>query len=222
MAATPATALAGTGEFARSAPEGGSPQPTGAQVCRLRVYLDVVAPLAPAQVDAVRGQVDAIWRPYGVAFDWDDAEPQAGTSGRGLHVMLEPSRASGAVAAVARPAPLGAVAFRTPVRPLELIRMTVPGPELLAVTIVDDRPLTTRPKTLQDGFIAQALGRGLAHEIGHYLLATRQHTRRGLMRATFRSADLFARDLGPFRLEEAQAAQLASIRISAPVCAHAP
>lgn len=38
--------------------------------------------------------------------------------------------------------------------------------------------------------LGRALGRILAHEIGHLLLGTSRHQRRGLMRATFSAGDL--------------------------------
>ncbi|HET9268537.1 MAG TPA: hypothetical protein VFO31_10250, partial [Vicinamibacterales bacterium] len=51
-----------------------------------------------------------------------------------------------------------------------------------------------------DRDLARALGRVLAHEIGHVLLAARGHGRSGLMRATFRAEELAGRDRRPFRL----------------------
>jgi hypothetical protein len=38
--------------------------------------------------------------------------------------------------------------------------------------------------------VAELLGRAMAHEIGHLLLGTNQHTRQGLMRASWSGADL--------------------------------
>jgi hypothetical protein len=57
-------------------------------------------------------------------------------------------------------------------------------------------PLAALPETLPDLFLARALGRALAHEIGHYLLPTRGHTVRGLMRARFALHELME---GPTR-----------------------
>jgi hypothetical protein len=48
--------------------------------------------------------------------------------------------------------------------------------------------------------MGRALGRVLAHEIGHVLLAVRQHDRSGLMRAVFTPAELGAPDREAFRL----------------------
>lgn len=46
------------------------------------------------------------------------------------------------------------------------------------------------------------LGRAVAHEIGHFLLATGTHAERGLMRATFDASDFVAVGADAFRLDE--------------------
>ena len=48
---------------------------------------------------------------------------------------------------------------------------------------VSGRPFVTLPAALADMILGRALGRALAHEIGHYLLGTAEHSARGLMRA---------------------------------------
>jgi hypothetical protein len=48
--------------------------------------------------------------------------------------------------------------------------------------------------------LARALGRVLAHEIGHVLLAVPNHDGAGLMRAAFRPNELAATEGAPFRL----------------------
>jgi hypothetical protein len=56
------------------------------------------------------------------------------------------------------------------------------------------------PAVLERGK-GRALGRAVAHEIGHYLTNSPAHTPRGLMRAWHRSRELVAPDLYPFRVE---------------------
>ena len=54
------------------------------------------------------------------------------------------------------------------------------------------------------------MGRALAHEMGHYLLASKVHTPKGLM-ATKRSAsDLFANDRSHFRIDDVQRSTMAA------------
>jgi hypothetical protein len=68
---------------------------------------------------------------------------------------------------------------------------------------------------MHDQAVARALGRVLAHEVGHVLLGLPSyHDHEGLMRASFRSNDLRAFDDKPFRLSDQSLARLRS-RIAA-------
>ena len=60
------------------------------------------------------------------------------------------------------------------------------------------------PSGLRDQIIARALGRALAHEIGHYLLASKDHTSHGLMKAQHKAGDLLGPSRRPFELTESQ------------------
>ena len=53
---------------------------------------------------------------------------------------------------------------------------------------------------VDDHVYARALGRVLAHELGHLLLRLNGHRDRGLMRSTFSHRSLIARGRGAFRL----------------------
>jgi hypothetical protein len=64
------------------------------------------------------------------------------------------------------------------------------------------------PMILRERAIGRAVGRVLAHELGHYLLCSRAHQRSGLMRAVHTAADLAGPDRGMFSLSR----QLAAIR----------
>jgi len=46
------------------------------------------------------------------------------------------------------------------------------------------------PNALADFILGRALGRALAHEIGHFLLGTGQHASKGLLRSTFEPYEL--------------------------------
>jgi hypothetical protein len=64
---------------------------------------------------------------------------------------------------------------------------------------VDHMPLAER-----NLFLGRAMGRALAHEIGHYLLTSKVHTRRGLMKAVLTAAELFMPDAGGLRIDTDQ------------------
>lgn len=61
-----------------------------------------------------------------------------------------------------------------------------------------------------DEVVALALGRALAHEIGHYLLGPTAHTPNGLMRAEWSPNDLYGEHRPYFRLTAVQRAAIAS------------
>jgi hypothetical protein len=56
--------------------------------------------------------------------------------------------------------------------------------------------------------LGRALGRVLAHEIGHIVLAAAEHQSRGLMRASFVAEDLIRPQRHPYTLSEAEVARL--------------
>jgi len=63
-------------------------------------------------------------------------------------------------------------------------------------------PVAQRPSAVGRTLLARALGRAAAHELGHYLLASRAHARRGLMRARFNADELVSEDGAAFRLAD--------------------
>jgi hypothetical protein len=64
------------------------------------------------------------------------------------------------------------------------------------------------PPALHDVIVGRVVGRALAHEIGHFLLRSRDHSRTGLMRALQRTTDLVSEDRGRFLLRATDAARL--------------
>jgi hypothetical protein len=73
------------------------------------------------------------------------------------------------------------------------------------VAIVSDSPLLGRhvsewPPDFREVVMGRVLGRALAHEIGHFLLRSRNHSTVGLMRANPSVTDLIGRDRQTFFL----------------------
>ena len=73
-------------------------------------------------------------------------------------------------------------------------------------TVEEARWVNTRvadwPPSLREELLGRALGRVLAHEIGHYLLVWRAHTPDGLMRAAFRGEVLIQPGRRAFELSD--------------------
>jgi hypothetical protein len=167
------------------------------------VHLQVAAPIASrVKAREVRDEAASLWRPYGVELEWIDYPPVE-CEGIGFEVDADiqkfPFSAWSAILGQAR---LGGdplhnrsvhVSFEATERMLVDGLITLPG-----AWIVSDHD------------IARAMGRVLAHEIGHVLLAAPYHERDGLMRANFAARDLLFADRTPFRLSNASIWRLKS------------
>jgi len=96
-------------------------------------------------------------------------------------------------------------------RPVPVFVLSLPATRAL-VEAADYRgvPVVQRPVVVREELLARALGRAAAHELGHYLLASREHAPRGLMRARFRADELVGRDAGAFCLEVSESQMVAA------------
>ena len=140
----------------------------------------------------LKAETESIWRPYGVQIEWVDAHgSEVTTEGFSVEAVIDrrtDERADSDKAVLGRASVPKDAAGAGPIRvsfdatERMLLRRFASGP------FVGDRDM------------GRALGRVLAHEIGHVLLAVRQHDRAGLMRAVFTPAELGAPDRDSFRL----------------------
>jgi hypothetical protein len=64
--------------------------------------------------------------------------------------------------------------------------------QLMANSSWSGRPLPMLPPATRRQFVVRALGRTIAHEMGHYLLRSKDHGRRGLMRDHFTADEIMA------------------------------
>jgi hypothetical protein len=63
-----------------------------------------------------------------------------------------------------------------------------------------NRPVASWPAAVREELVGRAIGRVLAHELGHYLIAWRTHTPEGLMRMDFGAASLIGPERRDFQL----------------------
>ncbi|HWW87897.1 MAG TPA: hypothetical protein VNZ26_30075 [Vicinamibacterales bacterium] len=107
---------------------------------------------------------------------------------------------------------LGWIGFDAPDRPERRVHLSRRSATVLLDAISG---FGKRPESERERLIGRALGRTLAHEIGHYLLGSKEHTPRGLMRATIAAEDFFSPSRASFYLECDQAT-LAMNRLTFP------
>jgi hypothetical protein len=169
------------------------------------------AALSPALVKRILAETDAIWRSSGVTFVWRRAArvvvPYARASETGPYVPNTLRLTIGENRGVAHDArtPLGWILFDDLTEPQQEIYLSHAN----AVTMMDRAPgvigiVSQMPIVQRETLLARAMGRALAHELGHYLLASKLHTQRGLMKATLTAVELFMPDQSAFRIDQAQ------------------
>lgn len=91
---------------------------------------------------------------------------------------------------------------------------------LLATATYLGQPVRRLPAGLVQRLTAIALGRAVAHELGHYLLRTPTHAAQGLMRASLRAQHLIEA-VAPMQLAADDIARLRA-RVQAPALARSP
>ena len=146
----------------------------------------------------VFAEVDAIWQPAGIAFDWHRlaTDDDAGTTE--LDVTIDDRQQHGTMASWETA--LGWIVFTAdgPVPSIHLSRM---GAEALIRQAPGFRDL---PVGMHEALVGRALGRALSHELGHYVLRSKVHTPHGLMQAIWSPAQLLAIDRQSFELTPQQ------------------
>lgn len=163
------------------------------------VVVSMSGPMNQRQLAAMQEESKALWNSYGVKLVWFDHADDCGSatmvvSESPIDVWLRIETVEGGHAE-AQLAPLGFVNFVG----------DVPGHTMYLRYGALSRLVSESPKTgwefqrlpvqIRDQLIGRALGRVVAHELGHVLLEWRSHDS-GLMRATLGAGDLLtpARD----------------------------
>ena len=147
-----------------------------------------IAVLAPRDVTdfMVRrmcAEASAIWQSAGIVLECHRVGSEAEAGGWPLDITIDDRQAN-----LEPRCALGWIGFtaNSPDRSIHLSRAC--ADELLrTMSGVNDAAIGSH-----ETLIVRALGRALAHELGHYLLQSKAHSSRGLMRSTWSSDDSFA------------------------------
>ena len=160
----------------------------------LHVLLTVSASLPSTSRQVLASEAERIWRSEGVEIEWKVPGLASESSDAPLRVMVV-SRQQQAV----REESQWPVAELLPeATPRALAIASIPS----AQRVVDEAARTAADRdTPADYRLGLVLGRAVAHEIGHFLLATGTHAERGLMRARIDSREFAAMKGDAFRLD---------------------
>jgi hypothetical protein len=165
----------------------------------VNVHLQVDRSIRSRAIPAdLKNETEALWRPYGVHLEWADS-PASGTAPRGLSLEVilerrlidEPGLPTWATV-------LGLASVKRNGSSARPIRVSLDATERVLARRTISR--TSSGWLVDDHDLGRALGRVLAHEIGHLLLVAPYHDDVGLMRAVFRPDELADPDRTPFRL----------------------
>jgi hypothetical protein len=156
-----------------------------------KISVDLVfegLPISTRTEDAALREVNLIWGVYGV--DVRAASPDAVPRAHAVRLaVVLAEHADRNVAAGS----LGSIQFTDHVpEPVVVVY-----PHTIAGVVsagLSRRGHTETASAFRDPFVGRAMGRALAHEIGHYLLQSSDHSTTGLMRAQLLVADLMAID----------------------------
>src|SRR5262249_23546908 len=146
-------------------------------------------------------ETQEVFRSAGVRFIWRRGAMSLGT----MHVLISgetgPSRAAGT--------PIGWLTFERdePVREIHLSYVNALQFMESSREVVGNVGQKTPHE--RDMLLGRLLGRALAHELGHYLLATKTHTSRGLLKGSRTAAEFFSPDRSPFALDTVERRQVA-------------
>lgn len=177
------------------------------------VHVTTETALPAGLVRRLMSEADAIWRSVGVTFQWRVAGEGVSTK----HASpLSPAH-HGAVAPTLRVVigddpgiaretgrPLGWILFEDD-RPEQEIYVSYANASALlneSGGIVGH--IQSMPRLQREMLLGRAMGRALAHEIGHYLSGAKSHTSSGLMMAVHTAAELFSSERNRFKIAPAE------------------
>lgn len=167
------------------------------------ITVAVVAPrdVTDSLVSRICAEAEAIWAPAGIALEWNRDASKDEAARLVIEVTIDDRPAP-----VGRDGALGWLTF-TRDRPDRLIHLSRASAEEL----LRSKPSPNDPTiTSHEATIGRALGRALAHELGHYVLRSKVHTQRGLMRAKWTSDQSFALFRDGFELTSQERATAAA------------
>jgi hypothetical protein len=163
--------------------------------------------LSPALTTAAVRETAAIWSRYGVVVD--RTLPCASAPDEAIVLTVRTGR-SQPFAPLYRPSILGAINFDDDGTPYSIVTVYL---DLILRSVgmakLGDVGEDRWPPELRERVVGRALGRVIAHEIGHYLFASRQHSSNGLMRRVQSFFELFGEPDSGFLLSRADERRLA-------------
>jgi hypothetical protein len=151
---------------------------------RLRLIVDAAGVLSPVIRANLISEASRIWSKEHVSLVTEDDGHCLATDPETVAVRIDVGNDT-----QSGDAGLGAIRFSPDGRPESVIALNLDSVVRIATSapVMGVHPALW-PAGLRQEIIARALGRALAHEIGHYLLRSPHHTSSGLMQARYKGS----------------------------------
>jgi len=164
----------------------------------------VATDISPSLVERVLAEAGDIWRAAGLTIIWK----RDGRVSSALRLTI--GHWANRVRRDETSLPLGWIVFDDDGAPQHAIYVSYTNAHALmdqsrGITGASDK----MPRAESETLLGRAMGRALAHELGHYLLASKEHSLKGLMRAKRTAAEFFSIDRSRFDLDAGQRAAIA-------------
>lgn len=160
--------------------------------------------IRPELVTRILDEAAAIWGSAGVTLAWRHGRPASLST---LRVTIGHDRGRSSTGDVL---PLAWIVFDDDTMPEHDIVVSCANILTLmrnSRDVIGD--IDDMPRAQLETLLGRALGRALAHEIGHYLLASKVHTATGLMQTRRSVAELFSTRRTRFQIDAGQRRQVA-------------
>jgi hypothetical protein len=175
------------------------------QPLRVEIRIEGKAP-PPAFVAAAIEEAADIWAAYGVRIRVpvaNDAEDDGA-----VRLVVKFTRPGERHTA---PGALSSIVFDGNA-PEPTIELYPSAASALIAAVAFNRRESSWPAVAEDRVMARVIGRALAHEVGHFLLRSKTHSRDGLMRAEHGGSDLMATGHRGFALSAGDIRRFQEIR----------
>jgi hypothetical protein len=170
--------------------------PVDRPVVRVLVHSEAAFAVNRRMLTEIVRTAHEIWRPYAdVTFDF----AEEGVRSTGSLRLVVTDR----ISTVSDGASLGWIEF-VGGQPSNVITVSTTA----AAALMKASRWGGLPKSVQRSFLVRAMARAIAHELGHYLLASREHTAHGLMRGQLTADDIMQPHRSSYRLDRKQVASL--------------
>jgi hypothetical protein len=158
--------------------------------------------VGPRMMAEVMAGVRDIWRPYaGITFEATERGDPTDHTELQLVITNRTMRSGDAGS-------LGWIEFVNG-RPAQTITVSITAArDLMEASRWAGVPFTRFPPIVREKFLVRALSLSIAHEIGHYLLKSREHAARGLMRGRLTADDIMGTRRETVRIERVDVKRL--------------